>query len=364
MTHDTPPPTRLSPGPHRPHTDPAGLTGTLDPDGVRRQVLNTRALRELGVSTAEAGERCRPGGPWQMLLPGVYLLRPGPPTSDERLRAALLYAARRPVGLPAQPGPDRRPSYEGPGAPVPEAQITGLAALALHGLAAAPPLPALERLDVLLPRTRRLRSAGFARIVRASVLPQPEQVTGLPVAPVARALADAVAGLADAAAVRVLLTDAVRGRHCEAAAAVRELDRLQQLDRPEVAAAVDTLLAEDRADAEGDLYELVRLHRLPAPCWNVGLRLPGGPHLGALDAYWPDEAVAVEIARAPLPGRDAHWAQHVRKRESLERLGITVVQLTPEKLRTSPRQQAAVLRTALMAAEDREPPAYLLVLPR
>lgn len=371
MTQDTPP-ARLSPGPRRPRTDLAELTGAIDPDGVRRQVLNTRVLRELGVSAAEAGERCRPGGPWQMLLPGVYLLRPGPPTSDERLRAALLYAARRPAAqpaprpaqLPAQPGPDRRPPCAVSGTSAPEAQITGLAALALHGLATAPPLPALERLDILLPRTRRLRSAGFARIVRAPVMPQPEQVTGLPVAPVPRALADAVSGLADAVTVRRLLTDAVRGRHCEAAAVVRELDRVQQLHRPEVAEAVETLLAEDRADAEGDLYDLVRLHQLPDPCWNVGLRLPGGPHLGALDAYWPHEAVAVEIARAPLPGRDARWAEHARKREALERLGITVVHLTPEKLRTSPRQQAAVLRTALMAAEDREPPAYLMVLPR
>ncbi len=58
---------------------------------------------------------------------------------------------------------------------------------------------------------RRLRSTGCARIVRTAALPAPVQVTGVPVAPVARALADAVAGLTDAGVVRRLLTEAVRG---------------------------------------------------------------------------------------------------------------------------------------------------------
>lgn len=89
--------------------------------------------------------------------------------------------------------------------------ITGLAALNLHGLASAPPLMSLEHVDVLVPRLRRLRSTGCAHVVRTASLPAPEQVTGVPVAPVPRALADAVAGLTDASVVRRLLSDAVRG---------------------------------------------------------------------------------------------------------------------------------------------------------
>jgi hypothetical protein len=48
----------------------------------------------------------------------------------------------------------------------------------------------------------------------------------------------------------------------------------------------------------------------------------------------------------------------------LERLGITVVHLTPRQLRDAPEQQATVVRTALMAAADRDPAAYVVVLPR
>ncbi|GHA12591.1 hypothetical protein [Streptomyces purpurascens] len=346
MTHNTP----LSP---RPLHDLSGRG--------RLRVMTVAQLRAHGVSTAQVAEQCTPGGPWQQLLPGVVLLHPGPPTSEERLHAVLRYAAReRGTGVPAQPGAD------GSGAPAhPEAMITGLAALTLHGFSSTPPLPALDAIDVLVPRMRRLRSTGCARIVRGVALPAPEQVTGLPVAPVARALADAVAGLADAAVVRRLMTEAVRGAYCEPAAVVRELNQARLLSRPHVVDAVDSLLAEGRAIAEDRLYRMVREYGLPDPVWNVDLRLPGGPYLGGLDAYWPDQAVALELdTRAPRQNDEAQWSEYARKREHLERLGITVVHITPRKLRDSVEQQATVVRTALMAAADREPAAYVVVLPR
>ncbi|MGI5425858.1 hypothetical protein [Streptomyces sp. CA-179760] len=346
MTHNTP----LSP---RPLHD---LTGR-----GRLRVMTVARLRAHGVPTAQVTEQCIPGGPWQQLLPGVVLLHAGPPTSEERLHAVLMYAAReRGTGVPAQPGAD------GSGAPAPpEAMITGLAALTLHGFSSTPPLPSLDTIDVLVPRLRRLRSTGCARIVRGVSLPAPEQVTGLPVAPVARALADAVAGLADAVIVRRLMTEAVRGAYCEPAAVVRELNQARLLSRPHVVDAVDSLLAEGRAIAEDRLYRMVREHGLPDPVWNVDLRLPGGPYLGGLDAYWPDQAVALELdTRAPRQNDEAQWSEYARKREHLERLGITVVHITPRKLRDSVEQQATVVRTALMAAADREPAAYVVVLPR
>ncbi|GEC10321.1 hypothetical protein SSP24_79760 [Streptomyces spinoverrucosus] len=348
MNHDTP----LSPRPLHHLSD------------GRRRVMTAAQLRAHGVSAAETNEHCKPGGPWQQLLPGVYLLHPGPPTSEERLHAVLMYAARQPSpGVPAQPGAEEdRPPY-------PEAMITGLAALNLHGFAAVPPLPSLDRIDVLVPRLRRLRSTGCIRVLRTPALPTPQARTGLPVAPVPRALADAVADLADAGAVRRLLTEAVRGGHCEPAAVVRALNQARLLSRPHVVDAVDSLLAEGRAIAEDRLYRMVREYGLPDPVWNVDLRLPGGPHLGGLDAYWPEHAVALELdTRAPRPGHrqedDALWSEYARKREHLERLGITVVHITPKKLRDAMAQQATVVRTALMASADRDPAAYVVVLPR
>ncbi|WP_107469546.1 hypothetical protein [Streptomyces mangrovisoli] len=332
---------------------------------VRRRILTTAQLRAHGVSTAEANERCRSGGAWQRILPGVFLLHPGPPTGEERLHAVLTYASRatgpaRPMPwVPAQPTPQapHRPVYA-------EAAITGLAALALHGFTEAPPLLSLERIDVLVPKPRRLRSTGCARVLRTAGLPSGQLVDGVPVAPVPRALADAVAALDDGEAVRRLLTEAVACGHCEPGPVVRELERARLLGRTHVVEAVDSLVAEGRAIAEERLYRMVWEHGLPDPLWNVDLRLPGGPPLGGLDAYWPEQAVAVELdMRAGRP-RYEEYAAYARKREHLERLGITVVLVTPGLLRSAPQQQAAVLRTALMAAGDREPAAYVVVRPR
>ncbi|MEV7283997.1 hypothetical protein AB0O01_05425 [Streptomyces sp. NPDC093252] len=361
MNHDTPlPPSQVSPA--SPLT-PRPL-GQLD--ASRRRVLTAGQLRAHGVSAAEAQAQCRAGGAWRQLLPGVFLLHSGPPTSEERLHAVLMYASREPVPVvPAQPGaPGTQPS-----AAYSEVMITGLAALNLHGFTAAPPLPALEQMDVLVSRMRRLRSTGTARIVRAAALPTPQQRTGLPVAPVPRALADAVAQLTDAGLVRRLLTEAVRGGYCEPGAVVRELDQAKLLGRAHVVDAVDSLLAAGRAMAEERLYRMVREFGLPDPVWNVDLRLPGGPQLGGVDAFWPDQSVAVELdTRAPRPGdpqdEDALWSEYARKREHLERLGVTVVHLTPRKLRDAMEQQATVVRTALMTAGEREPAAYVVVLPR
>ncbi|MBO1334001.1 hypothetical protein [Streptomyces sp. VRA16 Mangrove soil] len=340
---------------------------------TQRRVMSAAQLKAHGVPAAAAHEQCRSGGPWQQVLPGVFLLHPGPPTGEERLHAVLLYAGRvaerrgTTDAVPAQPAPGD--PHAAPAPSYTDAVVTGLAALALHGFSSAPPPLSLDHVDVLVPRTRRLRSTDFARLLRTASLPTPVQLTGVPVAPVPRALADAVEQLADAEAVRRLLTEAVRGGHCEPAAVVRELTRARLLSRPHVVDAVDSLLAEGRAIAEDRLYAMVREHGLPDPVWNVDLRLPGGPHLGGVDAYWPEHSVAVELdTRAPRQGLrqddDALWSEYARKREHLERLGIAVVHITPKKLRESVEQQAAVVRTALMASGDRDPAAYVVVLPQ
>ncbi|WP_258177394.1 hypothetical protein, partial [Streptomyces solincola] len=264
--------------------------------------------------------------------------------SGERLHAAVRYAS---------------------GAGSAGAMVTGAAALALYGFAAAAPPAAPDRIDVLVERSRRLRSTRLVRVVRAAELPAPREVTGVPVAPVARAVADAVARIGDPLAVRRLVTEAVSGGHCEPGVLVRELVAARLMDQPHVVAAVDAVLAEGRALAESRLYAMVRGDALPEPLWNVDLRLPGGPHLGGVDAYWPEYAVAVELdTRSPRRDEEAEWTEYSRKREHLERLGITVVHLTPRKLRDAPEQQAVVVRTALMAAGDRAPAAYVVVLPR
>jgi len=54
---------------HTPHP-------TRSPEGqspLGHGVVTERQLRDRGVTAAGIVERCRPGGPWQELLPRVYL---------------------------------------------------------------------------------------------------------------------------------------------------------------------------------------------------------------------------------------------------------------------------------------------------
>ncbi|MCL2731811.1 MAG: hypothetical protein FWE15_17510 [Actinomycetia bacterium] len=357
-THGIP---AASPAPASSAHPAASAASAALPSG-EQGVLGAGQLRDHGLSAAAIAERCRPGGPWQQLLPQVYLLHPGPPTSRERVQAALLYAGRDPGG-------------HGPVGGGREAMVTGLAALALHGFSAVPPLPGLRRIDVLVPHHRRLRDADGVTLHRADELPRAQDVCGLPCAPVPRALADAVAALADAAVsgdtgaadtIRRALGEAVLAGHCVGASVVRELAEAGLLDLLPVAAALPALEAADRTMGEERLYALVRDHQLPDPMWNVELVLPGGPPLGGVDAYWPDQAVAAVVdARAASAGHDeGSWARHARQRDRLEALGITLVPLTPARLAARPEQQAAVVRTALMASTDRTPAAYVVVIPR
>lgn len=326
------------------------------PARTHDSVVTVRQLREYGLAPALIAERCRPGGPWRQLLPQVMLLHPGPPSSEERVRAALLYAGRD-------------PGAHGPVGGGREAMVTGLAALALHRFSCVPPLTGLPRIDVLVARQRRLRDAGDVSIHRVRELPRPQDVCGLPCAPVARALADAVAELDDLDTVRVLFAEALRGGHCDASAVLRELEAAGLLERPYVRRALDVLRAEDRAMAEQRLYTMVRGHGLPDPVWNVELDLPGGPPLGGVDAYWPEHAVAVAVAADPHADDDRTdddlvWVARARQRERLETLGITVLYLTPAKLWSAVEQQAAVVRAALSGSAGRTPAAYVVVTPR
>src|SRR5690349_2395056 len=90
----------------------AALLTTQQPPRFPDAVIRRRDLLAAGVSQHTLATRCRPGGPWQLLLPGVLMLANSPPSRRQRLRAALLYAGD-------------------------DAVITGVQSLHEHGLAVA-----------------------------------------------------------------------------------------------------------------------------------------------------------------------------------------------------------------------------------
>ncbi|MEU6232026.1 hypothetical protein [Kitasatospora sp. NPDC047058] len=316
----------------------------------QQNVVTASQLRARGVPTRVVTGHCRRGGPWQRLLPRVYLLQSGEPTPEQRMWAALLYAAQNGREEGCREG----------------AVITGTAALALYGFAAVPRLPAVTGVDVLVPRQRRLKDAGEVRIRRTERELVARSVHGLACAPVARAVADALGewtaggegqafGAAAALPVREVLREAVgrsggRLAGSEARCTVREL--VAELTESGLAAdlrvraALDELLAAERDAVLTRLGELVDEWLLPVPLSAPELRMRGGTYIAVPDLYWPQTGVAVEVdseLRCVSEG-EAAWVRGGQHR--MEYLGIRVVYLSGARLAAEPDAVGAELREA------------------
>ncbi|GAA1984267.1 hypothetical protein [Kitasatospora viridis] len=316
----------------------------------RRQqnVITASQLRARGVPSRVVSEHCRRGGPWQRLLPRVYLLQTGTPTPEQRMWAALLYAAQN----------GREETSAGAGA-----VITGAAALALYGFAGVPRLPAVTGVQVLVPRQRRLRDAGEVRIQRTARELRATDVHGLACAPVPRAVADALrewtdggvldAGLLGAGVLRSVLREAVApdgpagAPACTPAELVAELREAELLGEPRIRAAVDELLAAERDAVLGALLDLAAAELLPLPLVGPELRMRGGTFVAVPDVYWPEQGVAVELdsaLRCVSEGEEA-WVRAGQHR--MEYLGVRVVHLTGARLAADEAGVAEQLREAL-----------------
>ncbi len=126
-----------------------------DPLVVAQDGLATvHQLRDLGCPSHVVAARCRPGGPWQRVLPRVVLLGDAGPDPHQRMRAALLYA-----------GPD--------------ALLAGAAALALHRYGTALPV----YVDVLVRRPAHRGSHAYVRVCRTRRPVRPVYVQGLACVP-------------------------------------------------------------------------------------------------------------------------------------------------------------------------------------
>ncbi|WP_158846776.1 hypothetical protein [Saccharothrix deserti] len=160
------------------------------------QVIKTADLKAAGVPGYVIDLKCRPGGPWQRILPGVLLLGAGPPTRAQRLRAAVAYAG-------------------------PSAVVTGVDALHAHGLRALPPP---TRIHLLQPATTRRSCADHVLLERTTRPPEVVVRDGLPLAEPNRAVLDAARHEPDALRQHHMLATAVRSGLCTVAGLTAELN--------------------------------------------------------------------------------------------------------------------------------------------
>ncbi len=310
--------------------DQAALHAILD----RQSDVITRAqARSAGVTEAAARHRLRPGGPWQALLPKVYLAATGEPSTAQRQIAAQLYGGAASV-------------------------ITGPAAALAHGIRA----PHSPVIDVLVPLTCQHRDAGFARLHRTSRMPPRVYRFGpIRYALAPRAVADTARALDSLRDVQAIVADAVQRGRCTTAELLSELDCGPRGGSALLREALTDVADGIRSAAEGDLHDLLRKSRLPAPLLNASL-YDGGTFIACPDAWWPRFGVAVEVDSREWHMSPEDHARTLERQRRMATYGIVVLPFTPRQIRREPQHVITQIRDALISAQGR-PPLTLRTVP-
>ncbi|QWF79039.1 hypothetical protein [Amycolatopsis sp. CA-230715] len=305
-------------------TRPSNVRTDL-PSGVVDFVSSIHTLREAGVSGSTIAGRCRPGGPWRRLLPGVLLLSNGEPTRNQQLRAAVTRAG-------------------------PPVVVTGVDALCAHGIA----LPRSRTVHLLLPTTRRILPHGFATHERTARLPEPVLVDGLPFAPVARATIDAARWETDPDRLRRLLSLPVYYGLCTGADLNAELEAGNQRGTRAVRDTLRGLGSLGDTYVQGMARRLLRTVPLPPPAWNVTVCDRLDRPIGLADAWWDEVGVAWQFGArgtGEAGGKMSHLA--------LRAAGVVVVRTAAGMLQDSPACVREELVRAFVRAARRERPPVI-----
>jgi hypothetical protein len=286
----------------------------------QHSVVSRGQLLGLGMTDNAMQYRVRRGGPWQILLPGVYLTTSGVPSLAQKEMAALLYA--------------------GPGS-----LITGPIALMHHSIRSGSTVE--DAIDVLVPTGRQRLSTGFARLHRTTRMPAKAAFSGpVRLALVPRAVADTVRQHTDLRDVRAVVADAVQLGRCT----VRQLAEELREGPVKGSAMFRSVLGEVadgiRSTAEGDLRDLILTARLPMPLFNPSL-YDGDVFLGKPDAWWRDAGVAGEVDSRQWHLSPEDWDRTRRRHAVMSAADIVVLHFSPRELRREPAMVAQRLRDAL-----------------
>lgn len=290
------------------------------------QVIGRSQALAVGMTASALHHRLRAGGPWQRLLPGVFLAVTGTPTDDQRNVAALLYAGSGSL-------------------------ITGTAALRRWGVKA----PYTSMIDVLIPAAQRRKSTSFVRIHPTTRMPEYALITGpLRFAPLGRAVADTARGLTRLADVRALVAAVVQQGKCTPDLLAAELENGPVQGSALLRMAIGDVCAGTRSSPEADLRDLLRRAKLPAPEFNPGLYV-GDKFIASPDAWWQRAAVAAEV-----DSREYHLSPEDHERTlardaRMRAYGINVLHFTPRQIRTQPAEVIAAIKSALAGAGFRPP---------
>jgi hypothetical protein len=283
-------------------------------------VLTREQALTHGLSPDALRHRIRSGGPWQRLLPGIYLTATGEPSHDQLLMAALLYAG--PVSV-----------------------ITGPAALPIYKVRP----PKIRVVDVLVPATRQRASQAFVAIHQTRRMPSGFTVdAGLRFALAARAVADTARGVTEISDARAVVASAVQQRRCTIQELAAELTGGPIRYSARLRAVLLEVMAGVRSVPEAEFRDLIRKSGLPLPMFNPRLCLHG-KFLAKPDAWWAAAGVVAEVDSVEWHLSPDDWEKTMRRHDRLAAAGLIVLHFSPRQLRTEPQRVLRDITDALRA---------------
>jgi hypothetical protein len=293
-------------------------------------VIRARDLVAIGVPESTVYRRCRDGGPWQRLAPGIILLTNGHPTAEQLVHAALLHG--------------------GPGA-----VVTGLEACRRHGVRRGPST-AGQPLHVLVPHERQVRSAAGIQVERTRRMPPSLVRLGIPLAPVPRAVIDAARRQRSGRDIAELMSDPLQQGLCTVAHLVTELSECGRRGSATPRRVLAEVSAGIRSAAELDAKKLWSRTGLPEPWWNAEVRDGRGQRLGIADGWFDEVALAWEINSFLWHLNPLEYAREQKRTARFIAAGVPVLPTLPTRLRSDKRNVMDELCRAFMHAAERPRP--------
>lgn len=299
----------------------------------RNGVIRAATLESLGMPSSTAYRRCLPDGPWRRLLPGIVLLQNSPPNIDQHVTAALMYA--------------------GAGA-----MVTGLEACRRHGLKDEL-VRAPGGLHVLVPHQHKIRSAGFLTVERTRRLPRGVLRDQVSLAPLVRAVLDAVRRFTTFDAVAKLLVEAVQRGHCAPEGLSAELETGTKRGTA-IPRRVLADITHVRSLAGFHARQVAANFRVPPTHWNHTLLDRHGRYLARPDAWWDDVGLGWEIDSVEFHFHGSDYARTLARNARYAEAGISVVQTLPSRLLHDAAAVRRELEAAYCAAASRPRPPVRL----
>lgn len=291
-------------------------------------IVAVSALRARGILDTTITKRCRPGGPWRRLAPGVVMLASGEPTRRQLLRATASYLGK-------------------------ECVLTGQDALCAYGL----DLPKPRTVHALVPVRRRMLPPEFVLLERTARPPDPVLVRGLPFAPPERAALDAARRQHEPERMRELLTLPVYYGLCTLEQLRAELDAGNQRGSAAVRRQLRLVAQERDTYVHGLARRLIKRSPLPPPRWGATVCDRAGRPIGTVDAWWDEIGMGWQF-RKPVTTQGQTRPSHV----PLAAAGVVVVRTSPESLRTGREAVIRELVSAFRTAATRVRPAVRCAL--